>query len=77
MRIIKSKNIKIAQSADRGNRRFRATINVDIWIPETGNPEQDKMAAMEEIHNISRNISQLTENPIRTSVGDISGHNEL
>ena len=77
MKIIKAKKTKTAQSVDNNNKRFRATINVDIWVPSTGNPEQDKIAAMEELHNITKGMSQLTENPIRTSVGDISRHGEL
>lgn len=77
MKIIKAKKIKKAQSVDAGNKRFRATINIDIWVPTTGNPEQDKMVAMEELHNITRDMPKLTENPIRTSVGNISGHGEL
>jgi len=77
MRIIETKNIKTSQSVDAGRKRFRAVVDIDIWVPETGNPEQDKTTAMEEVYNISKNMSKLTEFPIRTSVGNVSGHNEL
>jgi hypothetical protein len=77
MRIIKAKNTKTAQSVDIGRKRFRAVINIDIWVPDTGDKEQNKATALEEIHNITRDMSQQTEYPSKYSIGDIVPHNEF
>ena len=51
MRIIVT---KIAQA--KRERRFRASIYVDVFVPETDNLEADRAAAEEEVKNFASSI---------------------
>lgn len=53
MKIIISKNIK---KSDLNDRRFRASIYVDIFVPQTENLEEDRKTASQEAENIVRSI---------------------
>jgi hypothetical protein len=53
MKIIKSNNIK---KSDIGERRFRVSIYVDIFVPETDNLETDRESATAEAEEIVRQI---------------------
>jgi len=48
--------MKIIKTADIGERRFRASIYMDIFVPETDDLEGDREAAKAEADMISDNI---------------------
>lgn len=54
MKIIKTNNL--FKKSDVGERRFRASIYIDIFVPETDNLEADREAAKIEAEEIAVHI---------------------
>ncbi len=53
--IIESQYKKIIKE-ERGDRRFRASIYVDVFVPETDNPQHDREIAKQKVKEIQKNI---------------------
>ena len=60
--------MKIIKTSDIGERRFRASIYVDIFVPETASIEIDREAAKAVAEEISNNIPN-------AYVGDVASNN--
>ena len=80
MKIINSDSIKEksaqAQADAKNRKRFKASIYIDVWVPDTGSIEQDRNAAFEEVSEIAKNISETYsgENSISVSIGAVAAY---
>ncbi len=66
MKVIKTSQFERGYpDATSSERRFRATIYVDVWVPKTAELEKDKSVAREQVEQFASDI------PTNSFVGDL------